>query len=354
MFNEYKEYIKAGRKVVAFGDIILELTPPMYQRIIQADVFEVTFAGAESDFAIDLALLGVPVDFVTRLPNNVLGDKCINYLRQFGVGVHKILRGGDRIGIFFVEKGAGPRPSIVLYDKDNSAFATLKPGDIDWDYVFKDAFWFHFSGITPATSQSVAEVCLEALKKARKLGLTVSCDLNYRAQLWRWCKNPGEVMSELIKYVDIVISNEEEVEKYFGIKAPGVDVYQGKINVDSYKNVAEELLRLFPNLKLIAFTLRTSISASYNLWEGALYDGRKFYKSRRYEIFPIIDRIGAGDSFAAALVYGLIYMSDLQQALEFAVAASCLKHTIPGPVNIVNDKDIINILEKGTSGRIIR
>jgi 2-dehydro-3-deoxygluconokinase len=354
MFNTCREFIKLNKKVVTFGDIILELSPPAYQRIIQAESFEVSFAGAESDFAIDLALLGIPVDFVTRLPNNLLGDKCINYLRQFGVGVHKILRAGDRIGIFFVEKGVGPRSSIVLYDKDNSAFATLKPGDIDWDNIFKDAFWFHVSGISPATSQSVADVCIEALKKAKKLGLTVSCDLNYRAHLWRWHNKPGEVMSELIKYVDILISNEEEVERYFGIKAPGVDVYQGKISADSYRYVAEELLKIFPNLKLIAFTLRTSINASYNIWEGALYDGHKFYKSRRYEIFPIIDRIGAGDSFAAALTYGLIYMSDLQQALEFAVAASCLKHTIHGSTNIVNIEDIMNILERGASGRIIR
>lgn len=349
-----KEALSQGKKVVTFGDIIMRLTPPDHQRLIQADMFEVTFAGAEADVAINLAQLGVPVDFVTRLPNNIIGDKCLNFLRQYGVGIGKILRGGERIGIYFVERGVGPRPSLVIYDKDYSAFATLKPGDINWSRVLSDAFWFHFSGINPATSSTVAEVNLEGVKVAKELGIIVSCDLNYRRLLWKWCSDPGKVMTEFVKHVDILFSNEEEVEIYFGIKPPNVDVSRGIVDQESYEYVAVELFRKFPNLRLVAFSLRKSISASHNVWMAVLHDGQHFYKSRSYDIIPIVDREGAGDSFAAAMIYKLIHTEDLQEALEFATAASCLKHTIPGLINIVSMREINYILEKGTGGRILR
>jgi 2-dehydro-3-deoxygluconokinase len=343
------------KKVVTFGEIMMRLSPPGFLRFVQARSFDVTFGGGEANVAVSLANYGIPVDYVTRLPKNDLGDACLNFIRQFGVGTDKIVRGGDRLGIYFLEAGAVQRGSKVIYDRAGSAIATIKPGMIDWEKVFHDAHWFHWTGITPAISQGAAEVCLEAVKKAKEMELTVSCDLNYRKNLWNWGKTAGEVMSELVKYADIAIGNEEDAEKVFGIKAPGVDVIAGKVKAEKYRFVCEKLMEKFPNLQKVAITLRGSISASHNTWSGVLYDGETFYTAPIYEITHIVDRIGAGDAFAAGLIYGLLtYGNDLQKALNFAVAASCLKHTIPGDFNIVKVEEVENLMAGVASGRVSR
>ena len=259
-------------KVVSFGEVMMRLIPPGFLRFNQAKSFDVFYAGAEANVAVALANLGIPVDFVTCLPENELGDACINYLRQFGVGVNKIIRTHDRLGIYFVETGAVHRGNKVIYDRENSAFANIKSNLINWTEVFSNARWFHWSGITPAVSKNAAEVCLEAVKKAKEIGLTISCDLNYRGKLWKWEKTPEKIMSELIKYVDVLICNEEDAEKIFGIKAPNVDVEKGKIDANRYSFVVEKLKDRFQNIKYIAITLRQSISASHNKWSGILYD----------------------------------------------------------------------------------
>ncbi|RLG94410.1 sugar kinase [Candidatus Bathyarchaeota archaeon] len=343
------------KKVVTFGEIMLRLSPPGYLRIVQARSFEAIYGGGEANVAIALANFGVPVDFVTRLPQNEIGDACINYLRQFGVGVDKIIRGGERLGIYFLEKGAVQRGSKVIYDRAHSSMATIEPGMIDWEKVFSDACWFHWTGITPAISRGAAETCLEAVKKAKEMGLTVSCDLNYRSKLWKWGKSAGEVMSELVKYADIAIGNEEDAEKVFGIKAPGVDVLKGKVEAEKYLYVAKELMKRFPNLSKVAITLRGSISASHNTWSGVLYDGKNFYTAPTYDITHIVDRVGGGDAFAAGLIYGLLkFGDDLQRVLNFAVASGCLKHTIIGDANIVSVEEVEKIAAGIVSGRVSR
>ena len=343
------------KKVVTFGEIMLRLSPPGYLRIVQARSFEAIYGGGEANVAIALANFGVPVDFVTRLPPNEIGDACINYLRQFGVGVDKIIRGGERFGIYFLEKGAVQRGSKVIYDRAHSSMATIEPGMIDWEKVFSDACWFHWTGITPAISRGAAETCLEAVKKAKEMGLTVSCDLNYRSKLWKWGKSAGEVMGELVKYADIAIGNEEDAEKVFGIKAPGVDVLKGKVEAEKYLYVAKELMKRFPNLSKVAITLRGSISASHNTWSGVLYDGENFYTAPTYDITHIVDRVGGGDAFAAGLIYGLLkFGDDLQRVLNFAVASGCLKHTIIGDANIVSVEEVEKIASGIVSGRVSR
>jgi len=343
------------KKVVTFGEIMLRLSPPGYLRIVQARSFEVIYGGGEANVAIALANFGVPVDFVTRLPPNEIGDACINYLRQFGVGVDKIIRGGERLGIYFLEKGAVQRGSKVIYDRAHSSMATIEPAMIDWEKVFSDACWFHWTGITPAISRGAAETCLEAVKKAKEMGLTVSCDLNYRSKLWKWGKSAGEVMGELVKYADIAIGNEEDAEKVFGIKAPGVDVLKGKVEAEKYLYVAKELMKRFPNLSKVAITLRGSISASHNTWSGVLYDGKNFYTAPTYDITHIVDRVGGGDAFAAGLIYGLLkFGDDLQRVLNFAVASGCLKHTIIGDANIVSVEEVEKIAAGIVSGRVSR
>jgi len=342
-------------KVVTFGEIMLRLAPPGFLRITQARSFDAIYAGAEANVAIALANLGVPADFVTRLPANDLGDACINYLRQFGVGVDKIIRGGDRLGIYFVEIGAAQRPNKVIYDRANSSIATVTPGMFDWDKIFADAVWFHWTGITPALSQGAAETCLEAVKAAKKKGITVSCDLNYRAKLWKWGKTASEVMSELVKYVDILIGNEEDVEQVFGIKAPGVDVVKGEVRAEPYEYVGKEIMKKFPNVKLFGVSLRGSISASHNTWSGALYDGSTLYVGPTYDIIPIVDRVGGGDAFNAGLIYGLLkFKDDKQKALNFAVALSCLKHSIYGDSCLVRLDEVETLMKGITTGRIVR
>ena len=343
------------KKVVAFGEIMLRLCPPDFLRFIQARSFDAIYGGGEANVAIALANFGVPVDYVTRLPHNDIGDACLNYVRQFGVGVGKVVRGGERLGIYFLEKGAVQRGSKVIYDRADSATATIKPGMVDWDNVFSDACWFHWTGITPAISQGAAESCLEAVKKAKEMNLTVSCDLNYRRKLWRWGKTPTEVMTKLVKHSDIAIGNEEDADKVFGIRAPGVDVLKGKVEAERYLFVAQKLVEKFPNLRNVAITLRGSISASHNTWSGVLYDGKNFYTAPTYDITPIVDRVGGGDSFAAGLIYGILrFGDDPQKALNFAVAASCLKHTVVGDSNIVSVEEVEKIMAGIVSGRVSR
>jgi 2-dehydro-3-deoxygluconokinase len=344
----------SDKKVVTFGEVMMRLMPPGFLRFVQARSFDVIYAGAEANVAVALANLNVPVDFVTCLPENDLGDACINYIRQFGVNVNNIIRTPDRLGIYFVETGAVHRGNKVIYDRANSAFANVKPKTFDWSKIFTDAQWFHWTGITPAVSKGAAEVCIEAVKNAKDEGLTVSCDLNYRGKLWKWGEPPEKVMSGLLKYVDVLICNEEDAEKVFSITAPDVDVTKGEIKADRYRFVTEKLKERFPNLQLIAITLRQSISASYNKWSGVLYDGNKLYVGPTYDITHIVDRVGAGDVFAAGLIYMLLRNDDKQKILDFAVAISCLKHTLYGDSCVIKIDEVEKLMKGVTTGRISR
>ncbi|MCD6411028.1 MAG: sugar kinase, partial [Thermoplasmata archaeon] len=294
------------KKVVTFGEIMMRLTPPNFSRIVQTRSFDVFYAGSEANVAIALANLGIPVEFVTALPDNDLGDACINYLRQFGVKTDHIVRTKHRLGIYFVEMGAVQRGNRVIYDRANSAFANLEKGMIEWDEIFSDAQWFHFSGISPAVSKGGADVCREAVEKARDKGLRISVDLNYRSKLWKWGKEPRDVMTELVEHCDILIGNEEDAEKIFGIKAPGVDVEKGKLEAERYRYVVDKLFEMFPNLEIVAITLRESISASHNRWSGVISDKKNFFKAETYDITHIVDRVGAGDAFSAGLIYSIL------------------------------------------------
>jgi 2-dehydro-3-deoxygluconokinase len=343
------------KKVVTFGEIMLRLSPPGFQRFGQARVLDVTFGGGESNVAVSLANYGMPADFVTRLPKNDIGDACISFLRSFGVGTSKIARGGNRIGIYFLENGAVQRGSKVIYDRDGSSIATIERGMINWDQVFEDADWFHWTGITPSISVGLCDVCLEGIKKAKEKGLTISCDLNYRAKLWKWGKKAGEVMPELVKHCDIAVGNEEDAEKVFGIKAPNTDITAGKVEAEKYRFVVEEMKKTFPGLKFIGVTLRGSISASHNTWSGVLYDGNKLFVGPKFDITHIVDRVGSGDAFVGGLIYGLrTFGHDLQKTLNFAVAASCLKHSITGDFNMVSVEEVEKIMSGDASGRVSR
>lgn len=341
--------------VVTFGEIMLRLSPPGYQRFVQARSFDVIYGGGESNVAVSLKGFGISTDFVTRLPAHEIGDACLNYLRQFGVGTQYIVRGGDRLGIYFLEHGAVQRGSKVIYDRAGSALATIQPGMIDWEAVFANATWFHWTGITPAISQGAAATCLEAVKAARSQGLTISADLNYRAKLWKWGKQPGEVMEELVSYCDVAIGNEEDAAKVFGIHAPETDVTSGKLDAQKYTYVCEKLAERFPNLKTIAITLRGSISASHNTWSAVLWHQGTMFYGPTYDITHIVDRVGGGDSFVAGLIYGLnTYGEDRQTALNFAIAASALKHTIFGDFNLVSVAEVEKLMSGDASGRVSR
>lgn len=343
------------KKFITFGEIMMRLTPPGFLRFIQARLFDVIYGGGEANVAVSLANFGLPVDYVTRLPSNDLGDACLMYLRQFGVGTGHIVRGGDRLGIYFMENGAMQRGSKVVYDRAGSAFASLQPGMIDWQSVLEDASWFHWTGITPAVSAGAAEVCLEGIKKAKELGLTVSCDLNYRKNLWKWGKKAPEVMPEMVSYSDVAIGNEEDADKVFGIKAPDVDVDAGKVDAGAYRYVCEKLKERFDNLSTIAITLRGSISASRNTWSGVLWKTGKFYAGDQYDMTHLVDRVGGGDAFGAGLIYGLTqFYGDDQKALNFAIAAACLKHSIFGDFNMVSVNEVEKLMAGGGSGRVSR
>jgi 2-dehydro-3-deoxygluconokinase len=340
--------------VVTFGEIMLRLSPPGFQRFIQARCFDVVYGGSEANVAAALAGFGMPVEYVTRLPANDIGDACLGYLQQHGIGTRYVMRGGERLGIYFLETGAAQRGSKVIYDRAGSALATIQPGMIDWQTVFADAGWFHWTGITPAVSEGAARVCREAAQAAREMGLTVSCDLNYRQKLWKWGKKAGEVMPELVSYCDMTVGNEEDADKVFGIKAPGIDVTSGEVEADAYVYVCNELVKRFPDLKTVAITLRGSRSASHNTWSAILWRQGQIYSAPRYDIASIVDRVGGGDSFCAGLIYGLEMYHDAQQALNFAVAASCLKHTIPGDFSLVSVAEVEKLMGGDASGRVIR
>ncbi len=334
---------------------MLRLSPPGQLRFTQARAFDVVYGGGESNVAVSLAGFGVAADFVTRLPDNPLGEACLQFLRQYGVGTRHILRGGERLGIYFLEHGAVQRGSNVVYDRAGSAFATIQPGGFDWQAVFTGADWFHWTGITPAISQGAAEACREAVQCARKMGLTISCDLNYRAKLWKWGRTAGEVMAELVDLCDVAVGNEEDAEKVFGIRAPGVNVTAGEVQAERYADVCQALAERFPALKTIAITLRGSRSASHNTWSGVLWRAGQLFRGPVYDITPIVDRVGGGDSFVAGLIYGLLNSpADLQRALDFAIAASALKHTIFGDFNLVSAAEVEKLMGGDRSGRVSR
>jgi len=346
---------------VTFGEIMLRLSPPGFQRFVQARSLDVIYGGGEANVAVSLAHFGLPVEVVTRLPANDIGDACLSYLRQYGVGTSHVVRGGGRLGIYYLEVGAAQRGSKVIYDRAGSSFATIEPGMIDWRAVFAGADWLHWTGITPAVSEGAARVCLEAAQTARDMGLTVSCDLNYRKNLWKWGKKAAEVMPELVACCDVAVGNEEDADKVFGIEAPGVDITGGGIEADAYVHVCDELASRFPNLKTIAITLRGSLSASHNTWSAILWQQGQIYTGPHFAITAIVDRVGSGDSFCAGLIYGLrTYPGpkgqdlDAQQALNFAVAASCLKHTILGDFNLVTVAEVEKLMAGDTSGRVSR
>ncbi len=339
---------------VCFGEIMMRLSPPGFQRFAQAHSFDVSFGGGEANVAASLAQFGLPVEYVTRLPENDLGDACRNFLRQHGIGTRHIVRGGDRLGIYFLEMGSAQRGSKVIYDRAGSALATIQPGMIDWQAVFADADWFHWTGITPAISEGAAATCLEAVQAARQQGLTISCDLNYRKKLWKWGRSAGEVMPDLVSQCDVAIGNEEDAEMVFGIKAPEADVTRGRVEAESYVYVCEELARRFSNLKTIAITLRGSLSASHNTWSAILWQEGRTFTAPTYDITPIVDRVGGGDSFMGGLIYGLKTYQNPQQALHFAVAASCLKHSIWGDFNLVTVAEVEKLMQGDVSGRVSR
>lgn len=343
-------------KVVTFGEIMLRLATPQYLRFSQADSFSATFGGGEANVAVSLANYGVEVDFVTRLPQNDIAAACVAELRKRNVGVGNIVYGGERLGIYFLETGAVARPSKVVYDRAHSSISTIESGMIDWDKVFEGADWFHWTGITPAISASAAAVCLEACQAANKRGITVSCDLNFRKNLWKYGKSASEIMPALVECCDIILGNEEDAEKVFGIKPEGFDVTatEGKVDSAAFRSVCEQLMTRFPRAKKVIITLRGSINANHNTWGGVLFDGERLYQSPRYDITHIVDRVGGGDSFMGGLIYGLREYKDDQRALDFAVAASCLKHTIYGDFNLVTVSEVENLMRGDGSGRVSR
>ncbi len=346
-----------SKKIVTFGEIMLRLATPGYERFSQAKQLNATFGGGEANVAVSLSNYGMDAEFVTRLPKNDIAESCIMDLRKHNVGTKHILRGGERMGIYFLETGAVARPSKVVYDRANSAIAEIKPGMIFWKDIFKDADWFHWTGITPALSQGAADACLEAIRVANEMGVTVSTDLNYRKNLWKYGKTAAEVMPALVAGCDVILGNEEDAEKVFGIKPEGFDVAHtgGEIDAAEFESVCTQMMKKFPRAKKVIITLRGSINANHNTWGGVLYSDGKLYESKRYDITHIVDRVGGGDSFMGGLIYGLLnYTNDDQKALDFAVAASCLKHTVYGDFNLVTVPEVETLMKGDGSGRVSR
>lgn len=346
-----------SKKVVTFGEIMLRLATPGYLRFSQAKEFSATFGGGEANVAVSLANYGLNAEFVTRMPKNDIAKSCEMDLHKYGVKTDNFIYGGDRLGIYFLETGAVARASKVVYDRAHSAIAEIKPGMIDWEKVLKGADWFHWTGITPALSQGAADACLEAIKVANKLGVTVSCDLNYRKNLWKYGKSAAEIMPVLVEGCDVILGNEEDAEKVFGIKPEGFDVAQtnGEVNAAVFESVCTQLMKKFPRAKKVIITLRGSINANHNTWGGVLFADGKLFQSRRYDITHIVDRVGGGDSFMGGLIYGLLtYTGDDQKALDFAVAASCLKHTIYGDYNLATVEEVEKLMSGDASGRVSR
>ncbi len=346
-------------KVVTFGEIMLRLAPAGYLRFSQASNFDVVYGGGESNVAVSLANYGVSVDFITRLPQNDIGKCAMMELRKRGVGVDKIIYGGNRLGIYFLETGAVSRASKVVYDRVHSSMSEIELGMVDWEEVFDGVKWFHWTGITPAISQGAADVCLEAIKIASSKKIIISTDLNYRAKLWKYCDDAHreKIMTELTSYCDIILGNEEDAEKHFGIQPEGFDVHKHgqDLKASSFLSVCTQMMEKFPKAKKVITTLRGSISASHNSWAGVLYDGKTMYESPKYQITDIVDRVGGGDSFMGGLIYGLLkYPENDQNALNFAVAASCLKHTIKGDANLTTISEVEKLMSGNTAGRVSR
>lgn len=338
-------------KVVTFGEVMLRLAPEGYYRFLQADTFGATFGGGEANVAVSLSNFGLDAAFVTKLPAHEIGQMAVNSLRKYGVDTSAIARGGDRVGIYYLEKGASQRPSKVIYDRAHSSISEAASSDFNWEKILSGADWFHFTGITPALGDNIAAICLEAVKAAKKLGVKVSCDLNYRKKLWTREK-AGEVMAELVKYVDVCIANEEDAADVFGIKAAGTDVTKGEVNHEGYKDVARQLKERF-GFSYVAITLRGSISANDNDWAAMLYDGKDYYFSKQYRVH-IVDRVGGGDSFGAGLIYSMLNGYSAQETIEFAVAASCLKHSVEGDYNLMSVSEVKNLAGGDASGRVQR
>ena len=344
-------------KIITFGELMLRLQPYNYERFVQCDHVEFTFGGGEANVAVSLANYGMDVGFLTVLPNNPITDACVRELRGFGVDTSRIVTGNGRFGVYYVEGGANQLPSKVVYDRAHSAISEIQPGMVNWEEVFKDASWFHWTGITPAISQGAADACLEAIQVANRMGIPVSCDLNYRKNLWKYGKTASEVMPELVAGCDVILGNEEDAEKVFGIKPEGFDVTatNGEVNAAEFESVCTQLMAKFPRAKKVIITLRGAINANHNTWGGVLYAKGKLYQSRRYDITHIVDRVGGGDSFMGGLIYGLLtYTTDDQKALDFAVAASCLKHTIYGDFNQVTVEEVEKLMSGDASGRVSR
>lgn len=340
-----------SKKVITFGEIMLRLAPQGYYRFVQADTFGATYGGGEANVAVSLANYGLDVKFVSKLPKHEIGQAAVNAIRKYGVDTSYITRGGDRVGIYFLEKGASQRPSKVVYDRADSAIAKAQSCDFDWETIFDGAKWFHFTGITPALNDQVAAICLEACKAAKKAGVTISCDLNYRNKLWSKEK-AGKVMAEICEYVDVCIANEEDAADVFGIKSQGTDVTTGKVNKEGYKDVAKQLADRF-HFSKVAITLRESISANENNWSAMLYENGNYYFSKKYNL-NIVDRVGGGDSFGAGLIYSSLSDFEPQATIEFAVAASALKHSIEGDLNMVSVDEVLKLAGGDGSGRVQR
>jgi 2-dehydro-3-deoxygluconokinase len=344
--------IPSDRNVVLFGELMMRLSTPLYQRIVQARQFDVLYSGAEANVGVDLVAFGIESYMVSSVPDNAVGEACLAYMRQFKLNLDHVKRNGFRLGIYFVETGAAQRPSTFLYNRKGSSITELKPGDIDWDVIFNGKHWFHFTGITPALADSVAEITREACAAARRHGVTVSCDLNFRSKLWPKEK-ARQVMTGLMEYVDVLFTNEEEAVSLFGIADCKSDVETGKLDLHGYEDVAAQIHEKF-SLKYVAISLRGSRSATVNDWSGMLYDGSKCYASGDYHIDHIVDRVGGGDAYAAGIIYGLLTGQDRQETVEFAAAAGCLKHSIHGDFNLTSFDEVLALVQGGGSGRIQR
>jgi 2-dehydro-3-deoxygluconokinase len=344
--------VQTDKKVVLFGELMMRLSTKRHERIVQAREFDVIYSGAEANLGVALQAMGVDCTMVSSVPANAVGEACLYYLRQFGMNLDNVKKNGFRLGIYYVETGAAQRPSTFLYNRKGSSITELRPDDYNWDEIFDGKSWFHFTGITPALADSVADITREACIAAKKKGVTVSCDLNFRRKLWSPDK-ARQVMTELMQYVDVLFTNEEEAETVFGIKARDTDCKAGKLDTAGYEDVASQLYENF-NLKYVSISLRGSISATANDWSGMLYDGKRYYTSRKYHIDHIVDRIGGGDAYSSGIIYGLLTGQDLQESVNFAAAAGCLKHSIHGDFNLVSFDEILALMGGDASGRIQR
>ncbi len=334
---------------------MLRLSTPGFERFTQARQFEARFGGGEANVAVSLANFGIPVKYVTRLPNNDIGRACLMELKGYGLDVDHVARGGERMGIYFLETGAVARPSQVIYDRANSSMATLQPGMIDWNKIFDGVGWFHWTGITPALSEGAAQACAEAIQMANNRGIIVSTDLNYRKNLWKYGKSASQVMPDLVSGCDLILGNEEDAEKIFDIKPSTIDLHHSHPQAQAYESVCRQLIDRFPKARKVVITLRGSVNASHNTWSGVLWDGKTLFQAPEYNITHIVDRVGGGDSFMAGLIYGLLSWPEKdQKALDFAAAASCLKHTIPGDFNLVSVEEVERLMQGDASGRVIR